>query len=434
MNRIFKKNSIWSLLPLAVFFVTYLVTSIIVGDFYKMPITVAFVLAVAVSIIMTTDLSLNKRVELFSRSASDKNIMLMIWIFILAGAFATSAKAMGAVDATVELTMCILPSNMLLSGLFVAACFISFSVGTSVGTIVALVPIASGICAATGLDVGYVVGIIVGGAFFGDNLSFISDTTIAATQTQGCLMKDKFRVNSMIVAPCAVLLLALYIFQGADITYVHQAEDVQWIKVLPYVSVILLALCGVNVMVVLIIGIILCGVIGLAVSSFGIWDYLSSMGEGIDGMGQLIIVTLMAGGMLGMIRYNGGIDYLIDKLTRKVNTARMGELSIAALVCLANVCTANNTIAIITTGDIARDISSRFGIDPRKTASIMDTFSCFVQGILPYGAQLLMASQLSGVTPLDIIPNLYYPFMIGLAGILAIIFRYPARYSRVVSR
>ncbi|MBO4960794.1 MAG: Na+/H+ antiporter NhaC family protein [Flavobacteriales bacterium] len=434
MNRIFKKNSVWSLLPLAVFFVTYMVTSIIVGDFYKMPITVAFVLAVAVSIIMTTDLSLNKRVELFSRSASDKNIMLMIWIFILAGAFATSAKAMGAVDATVELTMCILPSNMLLSGLFVAACFISFSVGTSVGTIVALVPIASGICAATGLDVGYVVGIIVGGAFFGDNLSFISDTTIAATQTQGCLMKDKFRVNSMIVAPCAVLLLALYIFQGADITYVHQAEDVQWIKVLPYVSVILLALCGVNVMVVLIIGIILCGVIGLAVSSFGIWDYLSSMGEGIDGMGQLIIVTLMAGGMLGMIRYNGGIDYLIDKLTRKVNTARMGELSIAALVCLANVCTANNTIAIITTGDIARDISSRFGIDPRKTASIMDTFSCFVQGILPYGAQLLMASQLSGVTPLDIIPNLYYPFMIGLAGILAIIFRYPARYSRVVSR
>lgn len=434
MNRIFKKNSIWSLLPLAVFFVTYMVTSIAVGDFYKMPITVAFVLAVAVSIIMTTDLSLNKRVELFSRSASDKNIMLMIWIFILAGAFATSAKAMGAVDATVELTMCILPSNMLLSGLFVAACFISFSVGTSVGTIVALVPIASGICAATGLDVGYVVGIIVGGAFFGDNLSFISDTTIAATQTQGCLMKDKFRVNSMIVAPCAVLLLALYIFQGADITYVHQAEDVQWIKVLPYVSVILLALCGVNVMVVLIIGIILCGVIGLAISSFGIWDYLSSMGEGIDGMGQLIIVTLMAGGMLGMIRYNGGIDYLIDKLTRKVNTARMGELSIAALVCLANVCTANNTIAIITTGDIARDISSRFGIDPRKTASIMDTFSCFVQGILPYGAQLLMASQLSGVTPLDIIPNLYYPFMIGLAGILAIIFRYPARYSRVVSR
>lgn len=434
MNRIFKKNSIWSLLPLVVFFVTYMVTSIAVGDFYKMPITVAFVLAVAVSIIMTTDLSLNKRVELFSRSASDKNIMLMIWIFILAGAFATSAKAMGAVDATVELTMCILPSNMLLSGLFVAACFISFSVGTSVGTIVALVPIASGICAATGLDVGYVVGIIVGGAFFGDNLSFISDTTIAATQTQGCLMKDKFRVNSMIVAPCAVLLLALYIFQGADITYVHQAEDVQWIKVLPYVSVILLALCGVNVMVVLIIGIILCGVIGLAISSFGIWDYLSSMGEGIDGMGQLIIVTLMAGGMLGMIRYNGGIDYLIDKLTRKVNTARMGELSIAALVCLANICTANNTIAIITTGDIARDISSRFGIDPRKTASIMDTFSCFVQGILPYGAQLLMASQLSGVTPLDIIPNLYYPFMIGLAGILAIIFRYPARYSRVVSR
>ncbi|MBQ1276632.1 MAG: Na+/H+ antiporter NhaC family protein, partial [Flavobacteriales bacterium] len=375
MDRIFRKNTIWSLLPLAVFFVTYLVTSLVVGDFYKMPITVAFVLAVAVSILMTTDLSLNKRVELFSRSASDKNIMLMIWIFILAGAFAASARAMGAVDATVALTMNVLPSSMLLSGMFIASCFISFSVGTSVGTIVALVPIASGICEGAGLDVGYVVGVIVGGAFFGDNLSFISDTTIAATQTQGCLMKDKFRVNSMIVAPCALLLLAVYVFQGADITYVHTVEEVQWIKVLPYIAVILLALCGLNVMVVLMIGIVLCGVIGVSMEGFSIWDYLSAVGGGIDGMGQLIIVTLLAGGMLGMIRYNGGIDYLINKLTSKVNGARIGELSIAALVCLANVCTANNTIAIITTGDIARDISSRFGIDPRKTASIMDTFS-----------------------------------------------------------
>ena len=243
MDRIFRKNTIWSLLPLAVFFVTYLVTSLVVGDFYKMPITVAFVLAVAVSILMTTDLSLNKRVELFSRSASDKNIMLMIWIFILAGAFAASARAMGAVDATVALTMNVLPSSMLLSGMFIASCFISFSVGTSVGTIVALVPIASGICESAGLDVGYVVGVIVGGAFFGDNLSFISDTTIAATQTQGCLMKDKFRVNSMIVAPCALLLLAVYVFQGADITYVHTVAEVQWIKVLPYIAVILRAQC-----------------------------------------------------------------------------------------------------------------------------------------------------------------------------------------------
>ena len=434
MNRIFKKNTIWSLLPLAVFFVTYLVTSLVVGDFYKMPITVAFVLAVAVSILMTTDLSLNKRVELFSRSASDKNIMLMIWIFILAGAFAASARAMGAVDATVALTMNVLPSSMLLSGMFIASCFISFSVGTSVGTIVALVPIASGICEGAGLDVGYVVGVIVGGAFFGDNLSFISDTTIAATQTQGCLMKDKFRVNSMIVAPCALLLLAVYVFQGADITYVHTVAEVQWIKVLPYIAVILLALCGLNVMAVLMIGIVLCGVIGVSMEGFSIWDYLSAVGGGIDGMGQLIIVTLLAGGMLGMIRYNGGIDYLINKLTSKVNGARMGELSIAALVCLANVCTANNTIAIITTGDIARDISSRFGIDPRKTASIMDTFSCFVQGILPYGAQILMASQLSGLTPLDIIPYLYYPFMIGIAGLIAVLFRYPARYSRTVKK
>lgn len=399
-----------------------------------MPITVAFVISVAVSIFMTNDVSISERLTLFSKGAADKNIMLMIWIFILAGAFASAAKAMGAVDATVNLTMHILPENMLLAGLFIASCFISFSVGTSVGTIVALVPIVAGICAATGLDGAYVTAIIVGGAFFGDNLSFISDTTIAATQTQDCLMKDKFKVNSMIVVPCAVIIMFIYIFQGYNVEYLYDMGDVQWVKVIPYLSVIILALIGINVMVVLIIGIILTGVVGIFTGGFDIWGYVGAMGNGIDGMGQLIVVTLLAGGMLEMIRYNGGVDFLIRKLTSHLSSAKMGELSIAAMVSFANVCTANNTIAIITTGKIARDISQKFGIDPRKTASILDTFSCFVQGIIPYGAQMLMASQLSGQSPLSIISNLYYPFAIGVAGILAIFLRYPKKYTATISQ
>lgn len=423
------KANFWALVPLFIFLGIYLITSLIVKDFYKVPITVAFVISSVVAIGMTRGEKLSERVSRFSAGASDPNIMLMLWIFILAGSFAQSAKAMGAIDATVNLALQILPDNLLLGGIFIAACFISLSVGTSVGTIVALTPVAVGIADKTGVELPFMVAIVVGGAFFGDNLSFISDTTIAATKTQECQMKDKFKVNSMIVLPAALFVLIFYIIEGWHIQVPAHLAPIEWIKVIPYMVVLGTAIAGMNVMLVLLLGIGIAGSIGLCNSSFDIFGYFGAMGNGITGMGELIVITLLAGGMLEMIRYNGGIAYIIERLTRRVNSKRLAELCIAGLVCLANLCTANNTIAIITTGPIARNIAGRFGVDKRKSASILDTFSCFVQGIIPYGAQMLIAAELAGISPLSIIRYLYYPILIGICGLLAILLRYPRHYS-----
>lgn len=423
------KANFWALSPLFIFLGIYLVTSLVVDDFYKVPITVAFVIASVVAIAMTRREALSERIVRFSTGAADHNILLMIWIFILAGAFAQSAKAMGAIDATVNLALQILPGNLLLAGIFIAACFISLSVGTSVGTIVALSPVAVGIAEKTGIELPFMVAIVIGGAFFGDNLSFISDTTIAATKTQGCRMRDKFKVNILIVLPAALLVLIYYIIAGLQVQAPSQIATIEWIKVIPYLVVLGTALAGTHVIVVLLLGILITGIIGISVSGFDLFGYLGAMGSGITGMGELIVITLLAGGMLEMIRYNGGIAYIIDRLTRRVKSRRWAELSIAGLVCLANLCTANNTIAIITTGPIARNIAERFGIDRRKSASILDTFSCFIQGIIPYGAQMLIAAELAGISPLVILRYLYYPLLLGICGFLAILFRYPKHYS-----
>ena len=356
--------------------------------------------------------------------------MLMVWIFILAGAFAQTAKAVGAVDATVNLALSVLPDSLLLAGMFIAACFISLSMGTSVGTIVALTPVAVGIAAQTGINTPFMVAIVVGGAMFGDNLSFISDTTIVATRTQGCNMKDKFKVNSLIVIPVAILVTIVYLFQGSEITTTPSATPIEWLKVIPYILVLITALAGVNVMIVLLLGILCSGIVGIITGSIQFWEWFAAMGSGISDMGELIIITLLAGGMLEMIRYNGGIAYIIQKLTTHVKSKKGAELSIAALVSFADLCTANNTIALIMSGPIAKDIANRFGVDPRKSASLLDTFSCFVQGIIPYGAQLLMAAGLASITPLAIMQYLYYPYLMGVAALLAIFFRYPRKYSR----
>ena len=388
-----------ALVPLFVFLGVYLLASVWVDDFYAVPITVAFIIASMVAVALTDGLSLPERIARFSEGAADKNILIMIWIFILAGAFAQSAKAMGAIDATVNLTLWLLPDHFLLVGLFAASCFISLSVGT----IVALVPVAAGLADKTGIALPYMTAIVVGGAFFGDNLSFISDTTIAATRTQLCEMKDKFRVNILIVFPAAVVLLAYYTVVGFRLDIPAPEAAVEWVKVIPYIVVLLTALAGVHVMLVLTLGIFTSAAIGVFTGGYDIFGCLAAMGEGITGMGELIIVTLLAGGMLELIRYNGGMEYIISRLTAHVSTKRWAELSIAALVSLANLCTANNTIAIITTGPIARDITMRFGLDARKTASILDTFSCAVQGLIPYGAQLLIAAGLTQLSPLSII-------------------------------
>lgn len=423
------KKGIIALSPLLVFILLYLVTSIIARDFYKVPITVAFMASSIYAVIISRGMTLRKRIEIFNKGAGTSQMMLMIWIFVLAGAFANSAKMMGAIDATVNLALFLLPAKMILAGLFLAACFISLSIGTSVGTIVALVPIAAGMADYTGMSLPMIVAVVVGGSFFGDNLSFISDTTIVATSTQECRLSDKFRVNSYLVMPVACIMLIVYIFMGIHTQAVHPSGNIDILKVIPYFVVLVTAVLGMNVMAVLTIGLFLTGIIGILLGAFDFFGWMQAMGNGILGMGELIIITIMAGGMLELIKYNGGIDFIISHMTRQVNSKRGAELSIATLVSLVNICTANNTVAILTVGGIAKKIGDRFGVDNRKCASILDTFSCMMQGIIPYGAQLLMAGGLAAINPISIIPFLYYPFLLGIMALASILVRYPKKYS-----
>ena len=423
------KKGIIALSPLLVFILLYLVTSIIARDFYKVPITVAFMASSIYAVIISRGMTLRKRIEIFNKGAGTSQMMLMIWIFVLAGAFANSAKMMGAIDATVNLALLLLPAKMILAGLFLAACFISLSIGTSVGTVVALVPIAAGMADYTGMSLPMIVAVVVGGSFFGDNLSFISDTTIVATSTQECRLSDKFRVNSYLVMPVACIMLIVYIFMGIHTQAVHPSGNIDILKVIPYFVVLVTAVLGMNVMAVLTIGLFLTGIIGILLGAFDFFGWMQAMGNGILGMGELIIITIMAGGMLELIKYNGGIDFIISHMTRQVNSKRGAELSIATLVSLVNICTANNTVAILTVGGIAKKIGDRFGVDNRKCASILDTFSCMMQGIIPYGAQLLMAGGLAAINPISIIPFLYYPFLLGIMALASILVRYPKKYS-----
>ena len=418
-----------------VFLLVYVLSSLFVGDFGRVPVSSAFLIA-AIWAVATTPGKLRERINCFSKGAGDRNILLMIWIFVLAGAFAGSAKDIGAIDATVAATLHLVPSKLIFCGLFLASCFISMSIGTSVGTIVALVPLATEMAANCGVSEPYMAAIIVGGAFFGDNLSFISDTTIASTRIMKCEMRDKFRMNIRIILPAVLVVAAIYIWQGwnAQLTGVGNMDD--WYKVFPYLLVIVMAMSGIDVSIVLLTGIIANAVMGFCCGSFLpqeagtsaalAWTgWLASLGRGIATMSDLIIVTLLAGGLMELIRANGGLDFIIDRLTRHIKGERGAQFSIAALVCIADICTANNTIAIISTGSIAKEISDRFGLDPRKTASILDTFSCLIQGIIPYGAQLLIAAGLAGISSASIIPHLYYPFLMGVMAVLSIIFRFP---------
>lgn len=420
----------FALIPLVVFLVAYLVVSIAAGDFYKMPITVAFLLASIVSIAISKGGKLSNRIEQYCRGTANSNIMLMVLIFVLAGAFAQTAKSMGAIDATVNLALSILPGNLLATGIFITACFISTSVGTSVGTIVALAPVAVGIAERAGIPDAMMLGVVISGAMFGDNLSFISDTTIIATRTQGCEMSDKFKVNIRIALPIALVTAIIYTIIGDHFSATESTGSVEWIKVVPYLIVIATAIAGVNVLLVLFLGILLSGLVGLFTGGFDIWGWTAAMGSGITGMGELIIISLLAGGMLEMIRFNGGIDWIILKLVSRVRGRKGAEGCIAALISLANLCTANNTIALIMTGSIAKDIANKFGVDNRRSASLLDIFSCFVQGIIPYGAQILIAAGLGNTSPIEIMRYLYYPYLLGLGGLIAILTGYPGKYTK----
>lgn len=416
--------------PLLVFILFYLATSIIVGDFYKIPIIVGFLVSCVYGVIISTGRPLSKRINTFSQGAGSQQIMQMIWIFVFAGAFASSAKSIGCIDATVNLTLYFLPANMLLAGLFLAACFVSLSVGTSVGTIVTLVPIAAGVAQQTGCSQEMIVAVVVGGAFFGDNLSFISDTTIVATSSQDCRLSDKFKANILIVLPAATVILILYIIMGADIKSQATLQEIEPVKVLPYLVVLFAALAGLNVMVVLGTGIALTGIIGILNGDCDIFGWFASLNTGVTSMGELIIVTMLAGGMLALIKENGGIDFIIHTLIKGIKSKRGAELAIVTLVGIVDMCTANNTVAILTVGGITKRVSERYGIDPRRAASLLDTASCCVQGIIPYGAQILMAAGLGAVAPMGILAYLYYPYCLLAMLVLAIIFRYPRRYCR----
>lgn len=389
-------------------------------DFYKVPIAVAFLLSVIFAVVVSKG-SFSQRIKVLTEGLGDSSLQLMVLIFILAGAFAASAKAVGAVDSTVNLTLHLLPQSCILPGIFLASCFISFSMGTSCGTIAALTPVAVGVAQTAGFDLPLMVGLVVGGTYFGDNLSFISDTTIIATQTQGCRLRDKFRTNLRLVLPVALLLAVVYFILGSDVSAATEVGDYSLLCVLPYVVIIVTALAGMNVIVVLLCGLMLTGIVGIATGTLPFFDWLAAMNDGLMGIAELVFCTLLAGGMLALIRHEGGIEFIISRITRHIGSERGAEFSIAMLVTLVNICTANNTVAIITAGPIAHDISVRFGIDPRRSASILDTMSCFAQGVLPYGAQVLIAAGLSGLSPIAIVSHLYYPMLIGLAVLISIL-------------
>lgn len=432
------KNGLLALSPIILMATLFAFFGIAWGDFYKVPLVVVFAIVLIYAVCISRGKKISERIEAVSTGAGDRNLLMMLWIFLLAGSFAQIAKSMGAIDATVNLTLAFLPNVLVLPGLFLAACFISISIGTSVGTIVALAPIAAGMAEPTGMPMSLLVASTVGGAFFGDNLSFISDTTIVATRSQGVRLSDKFKANVRIAVPAAIMTFFVLLFQGiafssgsADFSVAGfgSLPEGTWLKMLPYLCVLIAAARGVNVLVVLTAGNIMAVILGLALGDLSVETAMGASADGMKSMTETILVALMAGGLMELIRRGGGIGYLIYHLTRRIKGKRGAETAIAALVSLTNCCTANNTIAILSVGKISAEIAQRFGVNRCKTASLLDTFSCVVQGVLPYGAQLLIAAGLTGLNPVEIIPNLYYNFILAFVAIGGIVFRYPKKYS-----
>ncbi|MBM0066824.1 Na+/H+ antiporter NhaC family protein [Alkalicoccobacillus gibsonii] len=419
------KANPWALIPFAVFLVLFIGSGIVTGDFYMFPVIVAITISACVALAMNQKESLTKKVDIFCKGAGNPNVMLMVIIFILAGAFSEVAKGMGAVESTVNLTLSLVPQNLLVIGLFVIACFISFSMGTSVGTIVALAPIGVGISSQTDLSMALLMGTIIGGSMFGDNLSFISDTTITSVRTQGAEMKDKFKVNFLIVLPAAIVTCVILSFLALGESGQFEELSYSLVNIIPYIVVIVFALIGVNVFLVLVLGVVLAGLVGLFNGSYQFLSLIQQVGEGMASMYEIAFLAILIAGMVEVIKYNGGIDFLLQLATRKIKSKKGAEFSIAGLISLTDLSTANNTIAILITGPLAKNIADEYGIEPRKSASILDLFSCSVQGLLPYGAQFLAAATVAGISPILIMPYTIYPILIAICGIIAILIGYP---------
>ena len=426
MNKLKDKGNPWALLPLGLFLVLFVGSGVITGDFYYMPVLVAFMLAAACAFLFNRTATFNEKIAVFCKGAGHENIIMMIVIFLLAGAFSGVAKSIGAVDATVNMSLSVLPPNLVVAGLFIIASFISISMGTSVGTITALTPIGLGIANATGIPVALVVGAVVGGGMFGDNLSMISDTTIAAVRTQGCELKDKFKVNFFIVLPAAIISLILLVVTTMSFDQTTtMVGSFEWIKVLPYLYILVGALVGINVFALLSSGVLVAGVIGLFTHAATLPDLIQSASSGMAGMQELAIICLIVGGTLELIKFNGGIQFLLHLLTSRIKSKKGAEFAIAGLVSLVDICTANNTIAIVVSGPLAKNIADEYEIDPKRSASLLDIFSSCWQGLIPYGAQILGAAGLAAISPFEIIPYVHYPMLMGLFGLLAIMFGFP---------
>ncbi|RWZ58067.1 Na+/H+ antiporter NhaC family protein [Halobacillus fulvus] len=421
-----KKGNPLALIPFGVFIILFIGSGIALGDFYQMPVLVAMFAAILVALLMNRKTDFQTKLNHLTKGGGDPNIILMVIIFLLAGAFTSVAEGAGAVDSTVNLGLTLLPGNLLIVGVFIISCFISISMGTSVGTIVALAPIGMGIAEQTDIGVALAMGAIVSGAMFGDNLSIISDTTIAAVRTQGAEMKDKFRANFFIVLPAAVVTAIIFGFLSAgDASTAQEEYPYQIVEVLPYLGVLIFAVIGVNVIYVLMGGVIFAGLVGLLTNGFSLTEFVTLLGDGFSGMFELSVLVILLGGLVELIRQNGGIDFLLQAISRRAKSNRGGEFGIAGLVGAVNLSTANNTISIITAGPLAKQISDEFGIQAKRSASLLDIFASSVQGLIPYGAQILAVAGVAGISPVQIVPFCFYPMLLALSGLLAISLRFP---------
>lgn len=421
-----KNGNAWALIPLLLFVLLFLGVGIISGDFTTMPLNVAITITVIVALLMNRKETFAKKVEVFTKGAGHSNIILMMLIFILAGAFSTTAEKMGGVSSTVNLGLSLIPQNLIIVGLFIICMFVSISMGTSVGTVAAIAPVGFGFAQATDVPAALAMATVVGGAMFGDNLSMISDTTIAAVRTQKTKMSDKFKVNFKIVLPGAIITIIIFFFLTNGISIDHTKNyDYNLIKVIPYLLVLILALVGINVIIVLIGGTVLAGIIGVIDGSFGWKGLLNAISKGIIGMEDIAMIALLIGGLVGIIQHNGGIDWLLNFVRSKVKSKRGAELGIASLVSAADISTANNTISIIMAGPLAKNIADEYDVDPRKSASILDIFGGCFQGLLPYSPQVISAAGVAGISPFLMLQYSIYPILLGVCGLVAIILRVP---------
>ena len=413
-----------ALLPIGVFLIIFLGAGIVFEDFYAMPAIVAFLIALFVAFLQNKELSFNKKIEVIAKGVGEENIITMSLIFLCAGGFSGAVTAAGGVDSTVNLGLSLIPAHFAVAGLFLIGCFISVSMGTSMGTIAALAPIAVGISEKTGFALSICIGAVVCGAMFGDNLSMISDTTIAAVKTQGCEMKDKFKANFFIVLPAAIITVLIFWLATRNMSFqLEENLNYSLWEVLPYMVVLLGALIGINVFVVLISGIVISLIVGVSMGHIALSEMFQVVGSGVTSMYDITVISIIVACIVSLVKEHGGIQFILNLIKSNISGRRGAEFGIALLALFVDACTANNTVAIVMTGPIAKEISEEFDVDPRRSASLLDMFTSVGQGIIPYGAQLLSAATLTGLTPLQIIPNLYYPLLMGVCGVLAIIFR-----------